>query len=75
MIVSRTFVDYWNGGTTAIQVTSSPGVAAGLVLGKLNGIAGFSWVTVRLGISELLKGLNFNHIIGVASMSGIGLTM
>lgn len=51
------------------------GVAAGLVLGKLIGIAGFVWIAIRLGVSSLPTGLNFNHILGVAMLSGIGFTM
>lgn len=51
------------------------GITAGLVIGKLVGIAGFSWLVVKLGFTSLPKGLNFKHIIGVALMGGIGFTM
>ncbi|WP_432474748.1 Na+/H+ antiporter NhaA [Amphritea sp. HPY] len=51
------------------------GIGAGLVLGKLIGIAGFTWLAVKMGVSELPAGLNFNHIVGVAFMGGIGFTM
>ena len=53
----------------------SMGIAAGLVIGKLIGIAGFAWVAVKLGITTLPHGLNFKHVIGVALMGGIGFTM
>ncbi len=53
----------------------SMGIGLGLVVGKLIGIAGFTWVAVKAGICELPKGLNMNHIIGVAFMGGIGFTM
>jgi NhaA family Na+:H+ antiporter len=53
----------------------SIGVAAGLVIGKLIGIAGFSWLAVKTGLTSLPQGLNFKHIIGVALMGGIGFTM
>ncbi|MDH3342976.1 MAG: Na+/H+ antiporter NhaA [Gammaproteobacteria bacterium] len=53
----------------------SMGIAAGLVFGKLIGIAGFSWLAVKLGLTKLPQGLNFKHIIGVALMGGIGFTM
>jgi Na+:H+ antiporter, NhaA family len=53
----------------------SIGIIAGLVLGKLIGIAGFSWIVVRMGLAALPVGLNFNHIVGVALMGGIGFTM
>jgi NhaA family Na+:H+ antiporter len=50
-------------------------VAAGLVVGKLAGISGFSWLAVKAGITSLPPGLNFKHIIGVGLMGGIGFTM
>jgi len=53
----------------------SLGIAAGLVFGKLIGIAGFSWIAVRLGLISLPQGLNFKQIIGVSLMGGIGFTM
>jgi NhaA family Na+:H+ antiporter len=51
------------------------GIVAGLVVGKLVGIAGFSWVAVKLGLTSLPQGLNFKHIAGVGLMGGIGFTM
>jgi NhaA family Na+:H+ antiporter len=53
----------------------SMGITAGLVIGKLIGIAGFSWAAVKLGLTSLPHGVNFKHIIGVALMGGIGFTM
>ncbi len=53
----------------------SVGIAAGLVGGKLIGIAGFSWVAVKFGVTSLPHGLNFKHIVGVSLMGGIGFTM
>lgn len=51
------------------------GIGLGLVLGKLIGIAGFTWLAVKAGLCNLPKGLNMHHIIGVAFMGGIGFTM
>jgi len=51
------------------------GVLAGLLLGKPLGIAGFTWVTVKLGWAELPRGLNMHHILGVGLLGGIGFTM
>jgi len=53
----------------------SLGVMLGLVIGKLIGIAGFTWLAVKLGFTALPQGLNFKHIIGVGLMGGIGFTM
>jgi NhaA family Na+:H+ antiporter len=60
------------------QVINHPvtlGIIAGLVLGKLIGIAGVSWLAVKLGIGELPKGTNFKQIVGVGLLGGIGFTM
>ncbi len=51
------------------------GVLAGLLLGKPLGIAGFTWLTVRLGWAELPTGLTMRHILGVGLLGGIGFTM
>jgi NhaA family Na+:H+ antiporter len=51
------------------------GVMAGLLLGKLLGIAGMTWVALRLGIGTLPEGMNLRHLIGVGLVGGIGFTM
>ncbi|MCW8830501.1 MAG: Na+/H+ antiporter NhaA, partial [Gammaproteobacteria bacterium] len=61
--------------STIVTHPVSMGIAAGLVFGKLIGIAGFSWLAVKLGLTRLPQGLNFKHIVGVALMGGIGFTM
>ena len=65
----------WASFSSVITHPISVGITAGLVIGKLIGIAGFSWVAVKLGITSLPSGLNFKHIIGAALMGGIGFTM
>ena len=42
--------------------TVAMGVVAGLVLGKLLGIVGMVWLMVKLGVSDLPRGLNFAHM-------------
>ncbi len=65
----------WTSLSDIIIHPVSVGISLGLVLGKLIGIAGFSWVAVKLGLTVLPHDLNFKHIIGVALMGGIGFTM
>ncbi len=65
----------WSSMTSIASHPIAMGIALGLVVGKLIGIAGFSWVAVKLGITTLPQGLNFKHIIGVSLMGGIGFTM
>ena len=61
--------------TNLVTHPVSMGIAAGLIFGKLIGIAGFSWIAVKLGLATLPKELNFKHIIGAGFMGGIGFTM
>lgn len=65
----------WSSLGTIVTHPVSLGITAGLVVGKLIGIVGFTWLVVKLGISKLPPELNFKHIIGVALMGGIGFTM
>ncbi|WP_444941378.1 Na+/H+ antiporter NhaA [Microbulbifer sp. ZKSA004] len=51
------------------------GVIFGLVVGKLLGIVGATWVGWKLGWGQLPKAANFQHIVGVALLAGIGFTM
>lgn len=51
------------------------GVAAGLVAGKILGIAGTVWLAVRLGVGNLPAGTTWRHILGAAGVAGIGFTV
>lgn len=51
------------------------GVMLGLILGKFLGIAGFSWLAIKLGVGKLPAGVSFNHIAAVSLLGGIGFTM
>lgn len=51
------------------------GVSLGLVLGKLIGITGFSWLVLKLGVADLPKDTRFTQIAGVSLLAGIGFTM
>lgn len=61
------------GATLAHPVTL--GVALGLVLGKFIGIAGASWLALKLGAGRLPAGTTFSQIAGTALLGGIGFTM
>ena len=65
----------WASFGSVVTHPVSMGIIGGLVIGKLIGIAGFSWVAVKLGWTTLPPGLNFKHMVGVALMGGIGFTM
>ncbi|HLV92961.1 MAG TPA: Na+/H+ antiporter NhaA [Aequorivita sp.] len=51
------------------------GVGLGLLLGKLIGIVGFSWLAVKLKISSFPKGMNLKNLSGLALLASIGFTM
>jgi len=65
----------WSSFGAIVTHPVSMGIVFGLVFGKLIGIAGFSWLAVKLGLTSLPTGLNFKHIVGVGLMGGIGFTM
>ncbi|MFT5707986.1 MAG: NhaA family Na+:H+ antiporter [Oceanospirillaceae bacterium] len=67
-------IDWANIGEIIVHPVTM-GIGLGLVFGKLIGIAGFTWLAVKMGVCELPKGLNILHIIGAAFMGGIGFTM
>lgn len=59
----------------AMGSTVALGVAAGLVVGKLVGITGFTWAAVRLNIGKLPPGTGWMHVIGLAAVAGVGFTV
>lgn len=50
-------------------------IAVGLFAGKFIGVALFSYLGVKLKLTELPSGVNFKHIIGIAAIAGVGFTM
>jgi Na+:H+ antiporter, NhaA family len=51
------------------------GIIVGLVVGKVLGIVGATWLMVKLGISSLPARSTWNQIIGVSMLAGIGFTV
>ena len=51
------------------------GVVLGLLLGKFVGIAGASWIALKLGIGQLPAQTSFSQVAGVSLLAGIGFTM
>lgn len=51
------------------------GIIAGLVIGKPLGIIIFSVLALRMRIAKIPDGMNFQELIGVGVMAGIGFTM
>lgn len=53
----------------------SIGIALGLIVGKPLGIFALSFIAVKLGLCKLPSDLNWQAIIGVGFLGGIGFTM
>jgi NhaA family Na+:H+ antiporter len=50
-------------------------VVGGLVVGKTAGVAGLSWLTLRLRIGRMPGGISVRDLVGGASLAGIGFTV
>lgn len=53
----------------------SLGIISGLILGKVIGIAGISWLCLKLKIAQLPQNTTMKQIFGVSFLGGIGFTM
>lgn len=51
------------------------GVMSGLILGKVIGIAGVSYIAIKIGIARLPKNSTMSQLFGVSFLGGIGFTM
>ncbi|MBF0412602.1 MAG: Na+/H+ antiporter NhaA [Desulfamplus sp.] len=51
------------------------GIFAGLFVGKPVGIVLFSFLAIKLGLSQLPNAVSWKHIIGAGFLGGIGFTM
>jgi NhaA family Na+:H+ antiporter len=67
-------IDFSLLGSTIMQSVSL-GIIAGLIGGKVLGIFGVAWVSIKLGIAKLPQGSSMSQIFGVAFLGGIGFTM
>jgi len=51
------------------------GISGGLVVGKVVGVFGMTFLLVKLGAARLPEGAGWVHIFGLALLAGIGFTM
>jgi Na+:H+ antiporter, NhaA family len=61
--------------STAAESQIAWAIAAGLVVGKLLGIAGTVLLVVRLGLGTVPTGVRVRHVWGIAALGGIGFTV
>jgi NhaA family Na+:H+ antiporter len=60
---------------TAVFNPITLGVAVGLFVGKCLGITGFAYLSTRLRVANLVPGLSWTHVAGLAMLGGIGFTI
>lgn len=51
------------------------GVALGLLVGKVIGVVGFTWLAAKLKIAEFPTGMNLRNLLGLGLLAAIGFTM
>ncbi len=61
--------------STTIMEPVSMGIIGGLIIGKVLGIFGVSWLAIKLKIASLPQNSSLSQIFGVAFLGGIGFTM
>ncbi|REJ75552.1 MAG: Na+/H+ antiporter NhaA [Acidobacteria bacterium] len=59
----------------SLTSSNSVGIFLGLFVGKVIGIAAFSFIAVKTKICRLPRFLQWSHIIGAGFLAGIGFTM
>jgi NhaA family Na+:H+ antiporter len=59
----------------AIFAPPALGIFLGLTVGKLAGVAGFSFLAVKLRLAPMPKGTHGRHLVGVGMLTGIGFTI
>jgi NhaA family Na+:H+ antiporter len=61
--------------SAAVSSPITHGVVLGLVVGKLLGVASFTWLAVRLRLGLLPADANRRSVHGIAALAGIGFTV
>jgi len=51
------------------------GIALGLFVGKQLGVFSFCWLSIKLGLTQLPKGMSWLSLYGTAVLCGVGFTM
>lgn len=67
-------MDFSTMGSTVVEPVSL-GIIFGLIVGKVIGIFGVTWLAIKLKIATLPENSTLSQIFGVAFLGGIGFTM
>lgn len=60
---------------TIFSTNVALGVGAGLLLGKVIGVVGFTWACVALKVASFPAGMNLRNLFGLGLLASIGFTM
>ena len=60
---------------TLFSTNVALGVSLGLLVGKVAGVVGFTWLTVKLKIARYPTGMNLKNLFGLGLLASIGFTM
>jgi Na+:H+ antiporter, NhaA family len=61
--------------TDALTSKVGVAVAAGLVVGKIVGVTGVSFIAIKSGLATLPNGIRFKDIASISALAGIGFTV
>ncbi len=72
-----------NAGVTVIDINFDQlfntnialGIALGLLAGKVIGVVGFTWLSVKLKVAPFPTGMNLQNLFGLGLLAAIGFTM
>jgi Na+:H+ antiporter, NhaA family len=64
-----------DGIVDALSSKVAIGIVGGLVVGKIIGISGATWLAVRLNLGRLPDGVQWRHVVGASAVAGIGFTV
>lgn len=73
--LANTNIKFHNGMVDALFTNFGYGIILGLIIGKVIGINLFSWLAIKLKLSEMPKKSNWLQMIGAGLLAGIGFTM
>lgn len=51
------------------------GVGLGLLIGKVIGVVGFTWMMIKLKVAPYPEGMHFKNLLGIGFLASIGFTM
>lgn len=73
--LANTNITFKNGMVDGLFTNFGYGIILGLFLGKVIGINLFSWISIRMKISNLPDQSSWSQMIGAGLLAGIGFTM